>query len=1286
MRQATLRSSSNAHVRHPVLKARVGLDAITWIAFVIATPLVLRAEDTTDPMPTSGMTKTIDMDLRTDPRKDCQVQGPVEWVPGRLTLGPGGSIHRNLDLGAQVKLNLRLACAPLTNESQTSTTRFSFSVRDRGTFVVTIVRRRERGKARAQIQIIEQDTPVRNEQKTRTLRTFDWMDDHPDDLWTFRHHFGLQTVTVGGKRVAIGYADKEPDRKSSRFPPPDDAFFRQYGIGKPLHVSGWSLEQQGTPIACLDISGIASLPTEQVTFVDAPRARRPSHPRELIDHPEAAEQERIQAGRGHLGRAALGGDDEEKGFRHIRLNFGEQHPYYALALAGWGMQYHWAGKDALAEQLLHQAIAVSQASLGPSHPDHALIVSSLGRVYRDTGKFDLARPLLALAARTNEEAFGSRPDRLASTLREQAAINQDLGRFAEAETALRQVVEASTNAPPLERADALFALGELYVRMGEREKAVALLSQAEDVLRKEIQRVSQREGNWAGTGPLVVSLAKTQAQRGWLAIQNKNSGEARQLARSAFLAMCKFHSGRDPHAPGRFPGWNGTITNVLPNELLTDSPAYRRVMISLAELFITLGDIYPASGCIQVLDIAPGQTRHGLAAVYRVMSKVREISPRGSVTSYVDANRVPERYKRETEYNFRARQRKPGDQLPKSDVYWLQLAIEEYERSAGREHPDTLDALQSLARKTWRSDGPGKAEAIMRDAWCRAVDLSDKVLPGLPEAQAYQFLEANRPPLDLLLSLYRAANPDSALDAYEVVWRTKALATRQLMERRQLLHATSGRPEMARLAQQLQTTRQQLARGFLSVGPDSAVEQRRQQLVDLTRQKEDLERELGRLSEPFRRAHEANRTTVDQLLQRLPARTAIVDLVERWRWAPSLKATGPWARKRGYDAFVLRPAKGTPGWSAKWLDLGDADTLDPLLDHWIASVRSGGPTDRALAMQVRDRLWEPIEVGLGDCRTVILIPDGRLAQVPWNALPGDRLDSYLIEEYALAQAPYGPYVARLLTEPAQRGNGFLLVGGIDYGPAGKWPNLNGTAVEVEQLARLRPEPDTVRLVGKSATQSSMRELMPGRRFIHLATHGEFLDVGGGREAERFVLTDNNSGGALFDVTARNPLVLSKLVLAGANRPVETDPAGVPIGDDGFLTAEEVVGIDLTRNELVVLSACETGAGKVRGGEGVFSLQRAFHVAGSRAVVASLWAVDDRATQALMGRFYRNLWANPGKPPGKLEALREAQLWLLHHGADELGRSRGGLDRQVHELRGPMPPSYWAAFVLSGDWR
>ena len=123
------------------------------------------------------------------------------------------------------------------------------------------------------------------------------------------------------------------------------------------------------------------------------------------------------------------------------------------------------------------------------------------------------------------------------------------------------------------------------------------------------------------------------------------------------------------------------------------------------------------------------------------------------------------------------------------------------------------------------------------------------------------------------------------------------------------------------------------------------------------------------------------------------------------------------------------------------------------------------------------------------------------------------------------------------------------------------------------------------------------------------------------------------------VAGRNPLVLSGLVLAGANLPRPKDEFGVPQGDGGILTAEAIATLPLDHLELAVLSACETGLGDVAGGEGVFGLQRAFHIAGARNVVASLWKVDDQATAMLMQLFYRNLWHGQ-QSVAPLVALRE----------------------------------------------
>jgi CHAT domain-containing protein len=176
---------------------------------------------------------------------------------------------------------------------------------------------------------------------------------------------------------------------------------------------------------------------------------------------------------------------------------------------------------------------------------------------------------------------------------------------------------------------------------------------------------------------------------------------------------------------------------------------------------------------------------------------------------------------------------------------------------------------------------------------------------------------------------------------------------------------------------------------------------------------------------------------------------------------------------------------------------------------------------------------------------------------------------------------------------------------------------------------------------------------------------------------------------------RNPLVLSGLVLSGANASY----------DKGILTAEEVTTLDLRRVDLAVLSACETGLGKVTAGEGMLSLLRGFQIAGARTLAVSLWSVNDAATSVVMEEFYQNLWH---KKLPKLQALRAAQLTVLRHpelvvkrakelaeqlakrGVSEEELDRRGIGKEARELPQPgkklgrSPPALWAAFVLCGD--
>jgi CHAT domain-containing protein len=131
-------------------------------------------------------------------------------------------------------------------------------------------------------------------------------------------------------------------------------------------------------------------------------------------------------------------------------------------------------------------------------------------------------------------------------------------------------------------------------------------------------------------------------------------------------------------------------------------------------------------------------------------------------------------------------------------------------------------------------------------------------------------------------------------------------------------------------------------------------------------------------------------------------------------------------------------------------------------------------------------------------------------------------------------------------------------------------------------------------------------------------------------------------------------------------------------DDGILTADEIASLQIDGVQLVVLSACETGLGEVAGGEGLLGIQRAFQIAGARTTIATLWKIYDDATRRIMEAFYRNYLEKEMRP---LAALRAAQLWALNN-SDLVRHGAPARDKDDDRL----PPQYWAAFTLSGDWR
>lgn len=209
--------------------------------------------------------------------------------------------------------------------------------------------------------------------------------------------------------------------------------------------------------------------------------------------------------------------------------------------------------------------------------------------------------------------------------------------------------------------------------------------------------------------------------------------------------------------------------------------------------------------------------------------------------------------------------------------------------------------------------------------------------------------------------------------------------------------------------------------------------------------------------------------------------------------------------------------------------------------------------------------------------------------------------------------------------------------------------LPGTLTEVDAIKKIFDEvnkPVEV-FTGTKATESAVKSWR-SPRYAHIATHGFFLK-------DQQLETKNELVAGVSKVAIEdNPLLRSGLLLSHAKRAINE-------GGDGVLTAYEVMNLDLSSTQLVVLSACETGLGQVQNGEGVYGLTRAFQIAGAANVMMSLWTVSDEATEKLMTDFYdRYIYGTVTR--NKRDAFREAQ----------------------EELRKKYPhPYYWAAFVMLG---
>ncbi len=971
-----------------------------------------------------------------------------------------------------------------------------------------------------------------------------------------------------------------------------------------------------------------------------------------------------------------------------RKALGPEHPDTIRDLRQLGDLYTQVGEYAKARPLLEQALEIDRRTLGPEHPETIQSLNTMGALYESMGDYAAAVPVFQQGLASCRKTCGPEHPNTGQFLNNLALSYQNMGDYAKALPLFQRSIEVLEKTRGAEHPDMSFGLGnlaELYALMGDCARAVQLMQRAVAIDEKVL---GPEHPVAVGHLDTLASFYRLQGDFGKALSLCQRVLEVRRKARpdtaGSLGSLARLYDDMGEYGKA-LPLYQQDL--IYQRKRGADNPNTARCLRAFASCYVSMGDCEKA-----------------LPLLHEAVAKTRKL--------------------------------------------------------IGPRHPDTARAL-IVSAKCYCLLGQYAAAA---EAAREAAEIDNEVLadiaPSLADSQAMNVIATKRFWLDGLLSA--AFETGAELEGvYALVWQRRGLLLRIGEARRQTALAAGASPEVGRKFADYRAVRAELAR--LSMTPVGADPKRAQRLTERLKacgeRKERLESELARLLPDLGRQLQAERRPPSDLRANLPPGAAFVDFVEYHRLGPLAKKSGTKrvACPACYAAFVLAPGKPTA-----CVDLGSADAINAAIASWSEALAEAKSSPAASTL--RQLAWEPIERRLPrETKTVYLCPEGSLTRLCWAALPGrgeavasavgtrrvpDTLadgtqrapaaaERILLEDYALALVPSGQFLLDELTTPgpAPGARGTLLaVGDVTYDahPAASrpaplllasaglrsaategrrlyWPALPATVAELSDVigAWRAPNANLVRLSrGEAATEQVMAEL-PHARFAHFATHGFFADKKFRSALQlpeaAFEQADLREG-QRATVAARNPLLLSGLVLAGANLPRQNDEFGVPQGDGGILTAEAIAMLPLDKLELAVLSACETGLGDVAGGEGVFGLQRAFHIAGARNVVASLWKVDDQATATLMQLFYRNLW-RAQKPLPPIAALREAQLALYRHPQwiehpELLDRRDGQRGPDLSRPAAPesrrqpgarpttapqrLPPKYWAAFVLSGS--
>lgn len=958
-------------------------------------------------------------------------------------------------------------------------------------------------------------------------------------------------------------------------------------------------------------------------------------------------------------------DEAEKSFEDARDRLAgvkeTQQIDYALALHALADIRTTKGNYKSAEELFLESLRL-RAMFAQQRPE--LIAEShfyLGDFYRRWGKLQKAEFHAAKALELRRTLFDEESQQVAIALNNLGLIYSEMCRYELAEKLLKQAIEIhnrrdKTN--PRELAICLNNLGLVYFQMGS-------LAQAEPLLRHALEINLQTQG--ADSTDTALQFNNLAA----ICIELKRFDDALELMKVSLEIHKRRYGEQHPQHAQSLSNYGTTL---LRKGLTKEAESYLEQASKLYQA--TLGE----DSFEYVL------TRLNLA----------ELAAKNGEFSKAEA--------------------------------FIAESIQQFEQHPSYPPDHYLRALDRLSRIYLLNGKTDQARETAKRMVLQSISTGYRVIPGLPESRAHRF-SATLPRVGGVLSALSECPENELYEIYSILsYRRGIVGELTSIKRRLAKNSTEGQ----KLLDQLFDVQQELAELTLRQSSTDQVSSKpiKTRIAEANRRKELLESQLLKVSPMSRQdglTPEIDIAVARKIQASLPAESAVIEYFKSTvkdetgnEWVPA------------YCCFVMTNSDIT------FKVLGEAREIDGGISDWRKKIAEGTyEEERSAAKKISKLIWNPFESFVTGQHRLYVIPDGDLMYIPFAALTIGDLGDIVLHKHTLTTMGN---IRQLLdtkdrTEKSTQA-GFALIGdafydsspgvtttatnkskdaklpssvsraAIDSAKKVFWPRLPQTRNEILGIKKLLPTKTRLKLLlGTAATESSVLNSLPGNRYIHIATHGFFADeqfrsnVQGAYHVNVFETRRSHFPDQLMteeqgSVFFRNPMILSGLVFSGANQSF-AGKSSSNIFRDGIITAEEIVSLNLMGTDLVVLSACNTGLGRTGNGEGVFGLQRAFHMAGSQNVIASLWEVDDRATSVLMQMFYNSILKEGKSPPN---ALRDAQLGMLRKGKNLLADSNSrGID-----VNNPIPLStgtggkfssnessdipirFWAAWALYGN--